>query len=598
MEAVITKKKRGRPRKQVKDLAVSTLASKQKRRETLLKFIEDKKVEKLDSLREEKLYKSTHLWEYFERFRWQDNISSVLRRKMIVLAPMPNGTGKTTELVCSLASWAAGYEAWNEVDADYPGAVCPNRPGHLKQWYKPSSLGIKPPVRLRLTGEDWNHHLGQVVVPEMKKWFPMEDWDTKKNTSGVDYFWTHKPTGSTIELMTHDQDLKLFEAWRGHGWGADEPPKYGIFKAMSRGLAENRGKMFFPSTPLKEAWMLDELILKNRSDVGVIKDLTLLDNEISFSNDVKILDELGIPGKVTKYWRESDGQKKHFFELLLYVDDLGVKAEKYLKENIAENIQDADSKIMSLIFLKRAKDTSLDEKPSRFFGLFKRLVGLVIKNFEKDKHIVPAPKDGVPVDWVITPMIDLHLNKPHAISFFGCDRHNRHFLIYEVWENMTTEEIADLIIRKKRAECWNISNAYIDNLSKGDDKYVKNRGLEIEDSFSIIERRLAEEDILLHGASKDKESGFLAIRTWLEGPNKIPIVYFFDTLHSVANDGYGTIHEIQRLCFDDQGKPEKFNDHFMENFYRYTQTGVEYEEDVVEDLVEVGGSSREGWLAA
>ena len=40
--------------------------------------------------------------------------------------------------------------------------------------------------------------------------------------------------------------------------------------------------MFFASTPLKEAWMLDELILKNRSDVGVMKDLTLFDNEISF----------------------------------------------------------------------------------------------------------------------------------------------------------------------------------------------------------------------------------------------------------------------------------------------------------------------------
>ena len=35
--------------------------------------------------------------------------------------------------------------------------------------------------------------------------------------------------------MTHDQDIKLFESWRGHGWCADEPPKYDIFKAMSRG---------------------------------------------------------------------------------------------------------------------------------------------------------------------------------------------------------------------------------------------------------------------------------------------------------------------------------------------------------------------------
>ncbi len=322
MEAVITKKK----------TRCCSGGKSEVDKATELLYLRDGYLKELEII---DAYEKSHLWEVFKPFQWQDNISSVLRRKMIVLAPCPNGVGKTTVLVCILNSWATGYEAWNKVDADYPGAV-----KHDGKWYIPSSLGIKPPVRLRLTGEDWNHHLGQVVVPEMKKWFSMEDWDTKKNTSGVDYFWTHRPTGSTIELMTHDQDLKLFEAWRGHGWGADEPPKFGIFKAMSRGLAENRGKMFFPSTPLKEAWILDELILKNRSDVGVVKDLTLFDNEISFNNDVKLLDELGLSGKVTKYWRESDGQKKHFFELLLNVDDLGVEAEKYLRANMGKNIQD------------------------------------------------------------------------------------------------------------------------------------------------------------------------------------------------------------------------------------------------------------------
>lgn len=587
MEAAITKRAvRGKKNSQSK-------ADKSKELERL----RDGYLEELEII---EAYEKSHLWEFFKPFQWQDNISSVLRRKMIVAAPCPNGVGKTTVLVCTLASWAAGYEAWNEVEADYSGAV-----KHKGKWYKSSSLGIKPPVRLRLTGDDWNHHLGQVVVPEMKKWFSMEDWITKKNTSGVDYFWTHKPTGSTIECMTHDQDLKLFEAWRGHGWGADEPSKFGIFKAMSRGLAENRGKMFFPSTPLSQAWMLDELILKNRSDVGVVKDLTLFDNEISFLNDVKILDELGLFGKTTKYWRESNAQKKHFFELLLYKDDLGVEAEKYLRGLVSSELNpplvgDVDSLIMRLIFLKRAKDTSLDEKPCRFFGMFKKLVGLIFKEFDRVGHILPAGGDPIPTNWIVTFEVDFHLGKPHAIAFYACSERNIHYVIEEVWENMTPEEIACLIIRKKKVDCWNIDYGEIDALSKGDDKYMKNRDAEAKDAFTIIEKLLEVHGIELGVASKDMKSGYTNIKSWLKGPNKIPVLYFLDSLQSIKDNTYGHIYEILRLCYDENGIPEKKDNHFMECLYRYTNAGIEYKERSKTKYCHQleGTGVSEGWMGS
>lgn len=561
-------------------------------RASILEELKRVKAETIKQLEIKERYKYTHLWEYFKPFRWQDNISSVLRRKMIVFTPAPNGIGKTTELVCILNSWCTGYEAWNEVDADYPGAV-----KHDGKYYKPSSLGIKPPVRLRITGEDWNHHLGQVVVPEMKKWFAMEDWHTKKNTSGVDYFWVHKKTGSTIELMTHDQNLKLFESWRGHGWLADEPPTYGIFKAMSRGLAENRGKMLFPSTPLKEAWMWDKLVLSNRSDVGVVKDLTLYDNEISYLTDNKILDDLGIAGKRTKYWREADGQKKHFFELILYTDDLGVAAEKYLRENIKplEHVKDdIDREINNLIFLKRAKDTSLDEKPSRFFGIPKKFIGIVVKEFDKDKHVLPDDGKGIPTNWIVSFQVDFHLGKPHAIAFYAWSERNIQYCINEVWENMTAEEIASLIIRKKKISGWNIEYGEIDPLSKGDDKYIKNRDAEAIDSFTIIEELLDAEGIELSVASKDKKSGYSNIKAALSGPNKIPVLYFLDSLQSVRDDAYGVVHEIQRLCYDDNGEIEKEDDHFMECLYRSTLMGIEYKEKK-EDFA-LAGVGDGGWM--
>jgi len=332
----------------------------------------------------------------------------------------------TTKAVLLVMSWLAGYEAWNVVDEFYPGAV------KVKgKWYSPSSLGIKPPVRGRLTGNDWTHHLGQTVVNEIKKWFPLHEFRTKNNTQGVTWFWEHIPTGSTLELMTHDQKIDLYESWRGHFWLSDEPPPRDIFNAMSgRGLSDFGGKILIPATPLTQAWMLDELVLTNRSDVAVMEDLCCLDNEISYDHDDRILTEMGLTGKRSKHWREMEGQKKEYYHYImrrdLYIDgakgppdDKGVSAEKFLLENTPESKHEL---AMKLQFLRKAKDTSLEEKASRFFGLFKRLVGLVVKEFRAATHIIPAFE--IPPDYPVVVMIDLHLSKPHAISFFACDKHN------------------------------------------------------------------------------------------------------------------------------------------------------------------------------
>ncbi len=563
-------------------------------RKRLLDRLKEVKKKKVHALRIKQEYMESHLWEFHETFLWQSMVPDRIRKNMIILAPAPNGIGKTAELACMICSWMEGYEAWNKVEKDYPGAV-----KRGDKYYKPSSLGKVPPVRIRLTGEDWDHHLGQTVVPELKKWFPMENYETKRNTSGVEYFWTHKHNRSTLEMMTHSQKIKLFEGWRGDAWAADEPPPYEVFKAMARGLAENHGKILFFTTPLSQAWMLDQLVLSNRTDTDVVKDLLLYDNEISYANDNGILEELGLAGKVTRFWREADGEKKEFFDLILYKDDKGFAAEAFLREK-AKDISGFEEKMLRLIFLKKARDTDLDEKPTRFFGMFKKLVGLVIKNFEREKHIIPSSKDErgndcIPPDWVVTVMIDIHLSKPHAISFFGCDKHNRHYYIDEYWINCSAEEIADLIIRKKRLDGWNINNAYIDVFSKGDN-YMQNK-MDVEDSYTIISDRLSEEGIYLQGAEKDKESGFRNIRTWLGGPNKLPILYFFDTLQSNGSNVHnGVLYEIQRLGFDKTGKVEKIDDDFMENLYRYTLTGTEYLAE--EEFAMAEGGSSGGWLGS
>ncbi len=75
---------------------------------------------------------------------------------------------------------------------------------------------------------------------------------------------------------------------------------------------------------------------------------------------------------------------------------------------------------------------------------------------------------------------------------------------------------------------------------------------------------------------------------------------FFDSLQSVRDNAYGTVHEIQRWHYDDIGKKEeKIDDHFMENLYRYTLAGVEYREPKPAYRGElVGEGTSERWLGA
>ena len=100
---------------------------------------------------------------------------------------------------------------------------------------------------------------------------------------------------------------------------------------------------------------------------------------------------------------------------------------------------------------------------------------------------------------------------------------------------------------------------------------MKNRfGPGLEDSFSIIEKRLAKHNIRLKVASKDKESGIRNIWKELKGVNGIPTSYVFNTCGRFR-------YETNRWVYDEHGKPAKEYDHFMEIFYRYALKGIKYQ---------------------
>lgn len=499
---------------------------------------------------------------FFQPYPWQQRLIEAVRKKNVTAAISSNKIGKTTVVCNILISWLLGFEPWT---IGYNGEDGIKYEG---QRYRESSLGIKPPVNLMLTGEDWKSHIGRSLVPELKKWLPENWYKTKRNEQGVEYIFEMN-NGSTVTVMSYSQDDDLFESFRIQGVLMDEPPPKSKYVAMSRGLLLDNGKTLLSLTPLKEAWILDDIVLSGRKDIGVIDGLSILDNPDLFKDEGGVLTGLGL----------NRNQRDAYFNLLLYEDaekktpviDQGRGAVKYLEGIVPEDKLEDIGKLKMLKFIR---DIDPADVPPRVFGQFKTLVGRVLKEFDEGTHVV-KPFD-VPTDWPVTVMIDVHLSIPQAVSYYAVNKQEIHYVIGETWQNMSAYDIADDIIRKMKFYGWNIEKAFIDPLSKGDTAYMRNAlGTDIKDTFSIIDEKLSAHGVTLYVASKDKESGVRNLKTLLKGVNGLPTLYVFDKCER-------WIYEVKRWVFDEHGKPSKDgSDHFMECAYRYTLTGAKYEDSVI-----------------
>ena len=235
--------------------------------------------------------------------------------------------------------------------------------------------------------------------------------------------------------MSYTQDDDLFESFRAQGVVMDEPPPQSKYAAMSRGLLLDNGKTLMSLTPLKEAWMLDEIVLSGRRDIGVVDGLSIVDNPDLYNSDLKTLDEMGL----------TDEQKTHFFDSLLYenkakgapVADRGQAALRYLEKTITK---EQESLISSLRILKFVQDIDPADVPPRVFGQVKSLVGRVLKEFDENIHVIKPFE--VPTDWPVVAMVDFHLSKPQAVSFWAVNKQDVHFCIDEIWENLSGDIVS------------------------------------------------------------------------------------------------------------------------------------------------------------
>lgn len=382
-------------------------------------------------------------------------------------------------------------------------------------WDKQKKTLFTPPIKVRVICADWEHHAAEVIIPKMYEYFILDemvrlgnDGYGKKNQIGVESFFQYK-NGSTIELMTGKLNRQAYEGWTGHIVWGDEPFEKFIYDACVRGLSQSDGVFLFTLTSVDSHfdWILEDVIESPKEEMQ--KNVGAVRGIHSYKNTY-------IP-------------KENFDRVALGWD---------------ENVRKA-----------------------RLEGGWYSGQGKVWPQFNFDLHVCDEFK--IPTDWPVVPMIDFHPCIEQAVGFYAVDKPGWKYVIDEIWEHLSPEEIADEIIRRKVSNAWRIERVFIDPYSKGDNKMMTNRMPNLQDAYTIISRKLMAHGIRLDVALKDKSSGIANIKEWLMGANKMPSLKIFKKCKR-------HIYEMKKWEIEENGKPSDKDDHMCENIYRFSLTGTQY----------------------
>ena len=300
-----------------------------------------------------------------------------------------NRIGKTTILTIISLSVMFGMYLWDHRRFPFP---------HSK------------PRKIRYVGQDWEKHIARVAVPALHEWWPKKrEVKIKKNNNGVEFFWTDVKTGSTLEIMSNNQESRLHEGWHGDLVVYDEPPKREVRIANARGLIDRGGRELFCATLLGEAWLHQEVI--NARDAKGRPDMTVFN----------------------------------------VTGDIGVNVGYGIKQ------EDVD---------QFAKMLSEDEKEARLMGKPSYLSGLICKKFNRRTNL--RDRFQVPLDWIVDIGVDIHPRKEQAILFCATDDKNQRWLVDEIWGHGNGTWVGEQIMRKVNKNHYRVGKIVCDPLAKGD----------------------------------------------------------------------------------------------------------------------------------
>ena len=166
--------------------------------------------------------------------------------------------------------------------------------GEYPEWY-PKNLRFYGPIRARWACPDFEKGVGEIFQEKADNYMP---WDhitkTTRNSRGfiVKY---HYRNGSTLDIVTYEQDIMAFEGVSRDYVHFDEPPPRDKFIGSLRATVDRGGRMSLSLTPISEPWIYDELYLNDKGlDIEVITG-TIYDNEHLTKANIKSFESMLSP---------------------------------------------------------------------------------------------------------------------------------------------------------------------------------------------------------------------------------------------------------------------------------------------------------------
>lgn len=273
----------------------------------------------------------------------------------------------------------------------------------------------KAPLKTAVIGPDFENWAKQIFEPKIREWSPsncIRKIERHQGGAIKRIFWT---TGSTTDVYSWDQDQMVFEGSDYDLIWFDEPPPQWIWKAMWRSCVDRGGRMYMTGTPLMSPWLY-EIYQQMKNHDDPIRDY--------------------------------------------------VKFPRFIN---AKNIGDGDEKLGLKRLEEFASEFNEEEKAARIDGEFVQVQGLVFKDWDRAKHVIP--KFDLPQQWTIYESIDPHPHKPWAVCWIAVAPNNAKILLKSIYAEGVIDEIANQIIYARgeipmiKGTSARIARTLIDNAS-------------------------------------------------------------------------------------------------------------------------------------
>lgn len=265
-----------------------------------------------------------------------------------------------------------------------------------------TALGIHPfrkvkvPNRGRIIASlGFEEGAGNNIIPKLKEWLPQGCLRKKPklNQAGIEATWEFN-NGSILNILSGDQEDKVFEGWTGDWAWVDEPCRRQIYDATRRGLLRANGMMWFTLTPLSEPWLYNDIyepaVSKGRTDAEVFH-IDSYDNAVSHGGCIP------------------------------------------------------DEAICA-----REAELSPEEQRVRIHGEFRHLTGRIYPQFDPKIHVI-EPFD-IPPSWEVWDGFDLHLRKEHAYAQWAISPNETIYVCNEIYKAVTVSELAKEAIQLRKGK--------------------------------------------------------------------------------------------------------------------------------------------------